>query len=35
MKLLDILSGAGPSREKDKEIWNIAQKEFPRIFCNI
>jgi len=26
LKLLDILSSAGVNREKDKEVWNIAQK---------
>jgi hypothetical protein len=26
LKLLDILSSVGANREKDKEVWNIAQK---------
>jgi hypothetical protein len=30
LKLLDILSAAGSNRDKDKEVWNIAQREFPR-----
>ena len=35
LKLLDILAAAGSNRDKDKEVWNTAQREFPRIFSTI
>ena len=34
-RLLDLLHGGGVSKEKDREIWLLAHKEFPCKDCVI